>query len=70
MGQLRFLTHRFLTRGFLALATLCVIAISNVYAEDTSLNWAQLTEDQHKVLSPLASEWDTLRPWQIGRAHV
>ena len=26
--------------------------------------WAQLTEDQRKVLAPLGSEWDTLRPWQ------
>jgi hypothetical protein len=26
--------------------------------------WAQLTDEQRKVLSPLSSEWDTLRPWQ------
>ena len=33
-------------------------------AEDASVSWAQLSDDQHKVLNPLASEWDTLRPWQ------
>ena len=26
--------------------------------------WAQLTDDQRKVLAPLGSQWDTLRPWQ------
>ena len=26
--------------------------------------WVDLTEQQQGVLSPLASEWDTLRPWQ------
>lgn len=26
--------------------------------------WAELTKQQQGVLSPLASEWDTLRPWQ------
>jgi hypothetical protein len=26
--------------------------------------WAQLSDEQRKVLTPLASEWDTLRPWQ------
>ena len=26
--------------------------------------WVELTEQQQGVLSPLASEWDTLRPWQ------
>lgn len=26
--------------------------------------WQELTEQQQGVLSPLASEWDTLRPWQ------
>jgi hypothetical protein len=28
------------------------------------LTWAQLSEDQKKVLAPLGAEWDTLRPWQ------
>lgn len=26
--------------------------------------WALLSDEQRKVLSPLGSEWDTLRPWQ------
>ena len=26
--------------------------------------WSQLSNDQRKVLAPLGSEWDTLRPWQ------
>lgn len=26
--------------------------------------WAQLSENERKVLAPLASEWDTLLPWQ------
>jgi Protein of unknown function (DUF3106) len=29
--------------------------------------WAQLSDDQRKVLTPLASEWDTLRPWQRAK---
>lgn len=33
-------------------------------AGDNNLSWAQLSDDQRKVLNPLASEWDTLRPWQ------
>ena len=37
---------------------------SMVFADDVALTWAQLSEAQQKVLSPLASEWDTLRPWQ------
>jgi len=35
-----------------------------VLADDVAVTWAQLTDVQKKVLSPLASEWDTLRPWQ------
>ena len=26
--------------------------------------WNQLSDDQRKVLAPLGTEWDTLRPWQ------
>jgi Protein of unknown function (DUF3106) len=26
--------------------------------------WSQLSGDERKVLAPLGSEWDTLRPWQ------
>ena len=29
-----------------------------------NVTWAQLTEQQRSVLSPLAGEWDALRPWQ------
>lgn len=29
-----------------------------------NVTWAQLTDQQRSVLSPLASEWDALRPWQ------
>lgn len=29
-----------------------------------NVTWAQLTEQQKTVLAPLASEWDSLRPWQ------
>jgi hypothetical protein len=32
--------------------------------EASSKKWAQLTEQQRKVLAPLAAEWDTLRSWQ------
>lgn len=33
-------------------------------ADDANVTWAQLTDNQRQVLNPLASEWDTLRPWQ------
>jgi Protein of unknown function (DUF3106) len=26
--------------------------------------WSELSGDERKVLAPLGSEWDTLRPWQ------
>lgn len=29
-----------------------------------NVTWAQLTDQQRAVLSPLATEWDALRPWQ------
>lgn len=29
-----------------------------------NVTWAQMTEQQKTVLAPLASEWDSLRPWQ------
>lgn len=29
-----------------------------------NVTWAQLTDQQRAVLSPLAAEWDALRPWQ------
>jgi hypothetical protein len=33
-------------------------------ADDTNVTWAQLSDGQRQILNPLASEWDTLRPWQ------
>ncbi len=33
-------------------------------ADDVNVTWAQLSNEQRQVLNPLASEWDTLRPWQ------
>ncbi|SDK51483.1 Protein of unknown function [Methylophilus rhizosphaerae] len=29
-----------------------------------NVTWAELTAQQRTVLTPLKSEWDTLRPWQ------
>lgn len=29
-----------------------------------NLKWSELTKPQQAVLSPLAAEWDSLRPWQ------
>lgn len=51
------------------------LAMADIGAIKTSLNgdenaevaikkWAELTSQQQQVLTPLASEWDTLRPWQ------
>lgn len=36
----------------------------NSTSQASTKSWAQLSEDQRKVLSPLGAEWDTLRPWQ------
>lgn len=33
-------------------------------ADEKEVSWSQLSDAQKKVLQPLASEWDTLRPWQ------
>lgn len=49
------------------LAMADVGAIKNDLAPtDPSANipWAQLNEQQRTVLTPLAGEWDSLRPWQ------
>jgi len=35
--------------------------------EASSKSWAQLTDDQRKILSALGGEWDTLRPWQRSK---
>ena len=32
--------------------------------EAQAKTWAELSTEQRKVLAPLGSEWDTLRPWQ------
>lgn len=34
------------------------------FAADVNVTWAQLNDEQRQILNPLASEWDTLRPWQ------
>lgn len=56
---------------YLALGDIGSIKSSLIDAKsDTSVDsapvvtWAELTEEQQKVLAPLGSEWDTLRPWQ------
>lgn len=52
-----------------------MLAMADIGAIKTSLNddentdvpmkkWAELSAEQQQVLAPLASEWDTLRPWQ------
>lgn len=46
----------------LLISTLLLSGIAQ--ADEAVLTWAQLSEAQHQVLNPLASEWDTLRPWQ------
>nr|WP_294839601.1 DUF3106 domain-containing protein [uncultured Methylotenera sp.] len=33
-------------------------------ANAADVSWSELNDSQRKVLNPLASEWDTLRPWQ------
>lgn len=44
--------------------SLALLFSSIALADDVDLTWAQLSDVQRQVLSPLASEWDTLRPWQ------
>ena len=40
-------------------------ALNDGVANDASAqNWNQLSDDERKVLAPLGTEWDTLRPWQ------
>ncbi|MDI1309187.1 MAG: DUF3106 domain-containing protein [Methylotenera sp.] len=34
------------------------------FADEANVPWAQLNDGQRQILNPLASEWDTLRPWQ------
>ena len=35
--------------------------------EAPTKSWAQLTDNQRKILSALGGEWDTLRPWQRAK---
>ena len=35
-----------------------------VATDASAQNWNQLTDSERKVLAPLGTEWDTLRPWQ------
>jgi len=53
-----------------ALGLLFLFALGTVYAEDAMPSWSQLTQEQQKVLSPLAGEWDTLRPWQREKCSI
>ncbi len=46
------------------IASLFVFSCSIALAGDSTVTWAQLSDEQKQVLNPLASEWDTLRPWQ------
>lgn len=52
----------------LLISTLLSLAIfsssASAQAEDENVSWLQLSHEQRQVLNPLASEWDTLRPWQ------
>jgi hypothetical protein len=43
---------------------LCILVSGIALADGATLTWAQLSNEQQQVLNPLASEWDTLRPWQ------
>jgi len=48
---------------YLTMADIGVIKTS--LSEDApAKKWAELTEQQRSVLTPLSAEWDTLRPWQ------
>ncbi len=52
-----------LLTGLLLSSTILIFSFS-AQAEDENVSWAQLSNEQRQVLNPLASEWDTLRPWQ------
>lgn len=49
---------------FLAVFLSALLLSSVAFADEATLTWAQLNDAQRQVLNPLASEWDTLRPWQ------
>ena len=48
----------------LTLLTVGLMVNHVAIAEDANVTWAQLNDSQRQILNPLASEWDTLRPWQ------
>jgi hypothetical protein len=54
----------FQARLKLAVVFLFALFSSMALADEATLTWAQLNDAQQQVLNPLASEWDTLRPWQ------
>lgn len=50
---------------FLAMGDVGAIRSNLTEGDDSQqVMWTQLTDEQKKVLAPLSSEWDTLRPWQ------
>ncbi|MEQ1766094.1 MAG: DUF3106 domain-containing protein [Methylotenera sp.] len=50
---------------FLKVFIVGVFTFSHIaFAGDSDVAWAQLNNEQRQILNPLASEWDTLRPWQ------
>jgi hypothetical protein len=59
MGRFK---SKLLTSFLLSLVIL--VSSFTAQAEDENVSWAQLSNEQRQVLNPLASEWDTLRPWQ------
>ena len=50
--------------NFALVFSLYLLMSSIALADDSTLSWSQLNNEQRQVLNPLASEWDTLRPWQ------
>ncbi|MGB2831868.1 MAG: DUF3106 domain-containing protein [Methylotenera sp.] len=50
--------------GLKLVAILAALFCGVAFADDSTVTWAQLNDTQREVLNPLASEWDTLRPWQ------
>ena len=56
-----------------AITVLLLLFCGAVWAQDDTLNWNSLTDEQRQVLGPVEESWDTLsleRREQIGRAHV
>lgn len=51
-------------KRFKYLIFLVLLVSGQVVADENTVSWAELNDAQRQVLNPLASEWDTLRPWQ------